>query len=46
MDINYQKEIHQKLESLSTRLNQLNEGKEEFYQNINKPKVNSIHLAR
>lgn len=41
-DPNYQKEIQQKIEALNTRLNQLNEGKEEFYQNINKPRLDEL----
>ncbi len=39
-DKDYQKEIKKKQDDLKVRLNQLNEGKEEFYNNgINKAKV-------
>ena len=34
-DKEYQKEIQAKMETLNTRLNELNEGKEEFYRTLN-----------
>ena len=41
-DKEYQKEIQAKMETLNTRLKELNEGKEEFYQTLNKPKLDEL----
>ena len=42
-DKEYQKEINTKMNALNTRLQELNEGKEEFYSTvINKQKVRNI----
>jgi hypothetical protein len=42
-DREYQKEILMKMESLNSRLSELNEGKEGFYQTINKGKLDQLY---
>ena len=41
-DKEYQKEIQTKMDALNTRLKELNEGKEEFYQTISKTKIDEL----
>lgn len=42
-DKDYQKEIQSKMEALNEKLKNLNEGKEEFYTTINKPKIDELY---
>ncbi len=44
-DKEYQKEIQTKMEALNVRLKEINEGREEFYQNITKSKVDELYKA-
>ncbi len=42
-DKDYQNEIVTKIETLNKRLSELNEGKETFYQTINKQKIDELY---
>jgi uncharacterized membrane protein YcaP (DUF421 family) len=41
-DNDYQKELKTKTEALSQRLNEINEGKDEFFKSINKAKIDEL----
>lgn len=41
-DKDYQKEIRTKMDSLATKLKEINEGKEEFYLSLNKPRIDEL----
>ena len=42
-DKEYQKELQNKMEMLNNRLQELNEGKEEFYQTLSKETINQLY---